>query len=124
MLLLTFILAGNITVITISVSMTALALVLFEMLRLPYTVTFVFQFMTSFLHNLALLGLVIFYTSTAESQAVAGYVSISMAFFSVSCTAQGKTQLWKRSVEWLTSFKTERRVEDNLTFLDYICEEN
>ena len=48
----TFIPASNITVITFSVSMTALALVL--------SVTFVYQFMTFFLHNLASLGLATF----------------------------------------------------------------
>ena len=56
----TFIPASNITVITFFVSMTALALVLFEILCSPYTVTFVYQFMTSFLHNLASLGLATF----------------------------------------------------------------
>ena len=86
--------------------MTALVLVLFEMLYPPYTVTSVLQFMTSFFHN---LGLVTVNISTAESQTVVGYVFISMAFFQflalltfkVYKILKGKTQLW-RSVEWLT----------------------
>ena len=87
--------------------MTALALVLFEMLCPLYSVTHVSKFETSFFVNLTVLGLMTFYTSTAESQTVTAYVSILITFlqflallsFKVYKILKEKSQLWKRSVE-------------------------
>ena len=122
----TLIPVSNMKIVAYSVSVAALALISFQTLCPPYSIAIVSKYETFFFIILAALGLTTFYTTTAQSQTVAMYVSIAIAFsqflglltFKVYKIVKERTQLWKAFVEWLSSFK-RRSVDDESMILDY-----